>query len=66
VVDLLNGTLKEIKKDQETTYIHIEGPKSAFQLFGNLTYDQTWKGNNMQINLLGLLTLQYKDHEGND
>lgn len=39
IADLLNGTKKEIKKDQETTYIHIEGPKSAFQLFGNLTYE---------------------------
>lgn len=63
---MLSGTVKEIKKDQETTYIHVEGPKSAFQLFGNLTYEQNWKGNNMQISLLGHLTLQYKDHEGND
>lgn len=66
ITDLLTGDQKEIKQDQDTTYIHIEGPKNAFQLYGNLTYDQTWKGNNISISLLGRLTLQYKDHEGND
>ena len=28
--DLLSGALKKIKPDQETTYIHVEGPKSQF------------------------------------
>ena len=66
IADLLDGSIKQVKKDQETTYIHIEGPKAAFQVFGNLTYDQTWKGNNMQISLAGRLSVKYKDIEGDD
>lgn len=66
VADMLSGQVKEIKADQDTTYIHIEGPKNAFQVYGNLTYDQTWKGNNISISLIGRLNLKYKDHEGND
>ena len=55
-----------IKKDQETTFIHIEGPKGRFQVFGNLTYDQSWKGNNMIISLLGHIVVRFLDIEGND
>jgi len=36
---LTNQEEINIKKDQETTYIHIQGPKSRFQVFGNLTYN---------------------------
>lgn len=38
ITDLL--TLKEIKikHDEATTYIHIEGPKRMFELYGNITY----------------------------
>jgi len=28
-----------VKKDQETTYIHIEGPRGCFEIYGSLTYD---------------------------
>lgn len=39
--DLLSAEEKcfKVKKDQETTYIHIEGPKSRFQIYGSLSYD---------------------------
>ncbi len=66
-MDIISNNVKcKIKKDQETTFIHIEGPKCRFQIFGNLTYNQTWKGNNMIISLLGTLTLKFLDIEGDN
>mmetsp|Transcript_16506 Transcript_16506/g.28032 ORF Transcript_16506/g.28032 Transcript_16506/m.28032 type:complete len:322 (+) Transcript_16506:571-1536(+) len=67
IKDLLTGEVKAtIRPDQETTYIHIEGPKQQYQIFGNLTYNQSFKGNNMMISLLGTLAVKFKDVEGND
>lgn len=40
IKDIISNNVKcKIKKDQETTFIHIEGPKCRFQIFGNLTYN---------------------------
>ena len=60
-----NGKLL-IKKDEDTTYIHIQGPKARFEIFGNLSYHQSWRGNNMIISLVGALTVKFYDVEGND
>ena len=39
VVDNITGEERAIiKKDAETTYIHIEGPKSIYQVHGELSY----------------------------
>ena len=56
----------QIKPDQETTYIHIEGPKSRFQVYGSLTYNQSWKGNNMIISLLGTINVKFLEINGNN
>ena len=56
----------QIKPDQETTYLHIEGPKSRFQVYGSLTYNQSWKGNNMMISLLGTINVKFLDIEGDN
>jgi hypothetical protein len=54
IKDLITGQVKGVVgKDEETTYIHLEGPKRNFEVFGNLTYKQSFKGNNMLISLLG-------------
>ena len=54
VVDLVsNQTKATIKKDQETTYIAIQGPKNKYSINCALTYNQSWKGNNMIISLIG-------------
>ena len=67
VKDVMTGKIKnQIKKDQETTYIHIEGPKGRFQVYGNLTYNQSWKGNNMLIGLDGVINVKFLDIEGNN
>lgn len=40
IKDLFSGKVKaKVRNDQEITYLHIEGPKSNFQVFGNLTYN---------------------------
>lgn len=62
--DLL--TLKEycVKWDDATTYIHIEGPRNEYEIYGNLTYKESWKGNNRVISLLGSLFVKFSDLEG--
>lgn len=63
-VDLL--TLKDVvvKKELATTYISIDGPKKHFQIYGNLSYDSKWKGNNLIISLPGVLKVKFFDMEG--
>lgn len=64
--DLLS--LKEhcVKWDDATTYIHIEGPRNEYEIYGNLTYKESWKGNNRVISLLGSLFVKFSDFEGDD
>jgi len=64
-VDLL--TLKDVvvSKELPTTYIHIESPGN-FEIYGNLTYESKWKGNNLVIALLGILKVKFYDMEGDD
>ena len=39
LTSLLNGqTIKKIKQEEDTTFIHIEGPKGRYHLYGDLTY----------------------------
>jgi hypothetical protein len=65
--ELLTGQVAhKIKNDQETTYISIEGPRGRFFVSGNLTYNQSWMGNNMKISLLGTITVTFTDIQGND
>ena len=52
--------------DQETTFIHIAGPKRGYQLYGNLTYNRTQVGVNMNLSLVGTLFLKFKNMEGAD
>ena len=67
IKDLITGKqAHQIKADQETTYLNIEGPKSRFQVYGSLTYNQSWKGNNMMISLLGTINVKFLDIEGNN
>lgn len=61
-------SLKDIVVDKETptTYIHIENPKGKFEIFGHLSYQQKWRGNNLIITLPGILNVKYHDDEGED
>jgi len=55
-------TLKDvnISIDDPTTYIHVESP-GKYEIYGNLTYQQKWKGNNMVITLPGILNVKFFD-----
>lgn len=53
--DLLTLANVSINNEDGTTYILIEGDKKHFTVCGHLTYQQSWKGNNMIIKLLGTL-----------
>ena len=64
--DLLTLRDVRIKDEEATTYIHIEGPKKQFQIYGNLTYRPHWKGNNWVISLLGALNVKFFDLEGEE
>ena len=67
ITDLITGEERQVvRKDQETTYLHIDGPKSKYQIYGDLTYHQSWRGNNMFISLLGTLNVKFSDIEGKD
>lgn len=60
-VDLL--TLKDVvvKKEQPTTYINLECPKGNYHIFGHLTYNSKWKGNNLIISMPGVLKVKFFD-----
>jgi hypothetical protein len=67
VLDLHSGqTRGVIKRDQEVTYVLIDGPNQSFRICGNLTYNQALRGNNMVISLLGTLNVKFKDLGGDD
>lgn len=66
ITNLLSGEESQVRKDQETTFLHIEQPKNKYLVFGNLTYNQSWKGNNMIIKLLGTIFVKFLDIEGNN
>lgn len=67
IIDLITGKLKNrVMNDQETTYVHIAGPKNGYQLYGNLTYNKTQVGVNMNLSLVGTLFLKFKNMEGAD
>jgi len=63
-IDLLSLQDVEVKVDQPTTYILVEGHRQQFKIYGNLTYATEWKGNNYVIKLLGSLKVQFFDLEG--
>ena len=61
-----NPSKFKIRKENATTYIHIQGPKSNFQIYGHLSYDQSHVGNHIRIRLIGSLNVKFLDIEGND
>ena len=63
-IDLLTLADVRVKVDQATTYIHIEGPKKQYQIYGNITYVTDWKGNNLVVSLKGSLKVKFFDLEG--
>ena len=64
-VDLLTLRDVNISKESPTTYIHIESPGN-FEIYGTLTYESQWKGNNLVIRLPGILKVKFYDVEGED
>ncbi len=64
-VDLLSLKDVVVSNDSPTTYIHIESPGN-FEIYGNLTYESQWKGNNLVIALPGILKVKFYDMEGED
>jgi len=64
-IDLLSLKDVVVSKELPTNYIHIENP-GKFQIYGNLTYESKWKGNNLVIGLPGILKVRFYDVEGED
>lgn len=65
-VDLLTLKDVQVSKENPTTYLNIEGPKKSYQISGNLTYQNKWKGNNLIIALPGIIKVKFYDAEGDD
>ena len=67
-VDFLSLKDVVVRKEQATTFIHIENQdgKGNFEIFGNLTYDYKMKGNNLIIGMPGVLKVRFFDLEGED
>jgi hypothetical protein len=67
-VDLLSLENVYVRKEQATTFIHIESQdgKGHFEISGNLTYDYKMKGNNLMIGMPGWLNVKFFDLEGED
>ena len=64
---LLDGrTLLKIKKDEVTTYIHIEGPRGRYSTQGALTYHESNRGNNKLVTLAGNLTIKFEGNQGQE
>ena len=53
-----------MKWDDPTTFVHVVGPRSEYEIYGNLTYKESWKGNNRVISLIGSIFVKFMDLEG--
>ena len=65
-VDLLSLKDVVVQKESPTTYISMYGPRNQYQITGHLTYQSHWKGNNLIIQLPGVLRVKFEDLEGTD